>query len=103
MRHLVERESVHKGLYFESKSCDLCGLETKQERNWGTEDDYDNTIDNTCVKYETGHTDQGYGGYTKTKNFDICPKCFKEKLVPWFESQGATIQESVCKSNLWYL
>ena len=94
MRHLVERESIHTGMYFESMTCDLCGLETKRERNWGTDDDWDNTLDNTRVKYETGQSDRDGGGYSKTKSFDICPKCFEEKLIPWFESQGATIQES---------
>jgi hypothetical protein len=30
------------------------------------------------------------GGDINTTVLDICPKCFEEKLVPWFKSQGGT-------------
>lgn len=31
---------------------------------------------------------------TRVKKFvDICQECFEDKLIPWLESQGATIQE----------
>lgn len=28
------------------------------------------------------------GGCGKEWKYDICPKCFKTKIVSWFESQG---------------
>jgi len=29
------------------------------------------------------------GGQGTKVEYDICPKCFNEKLIPWLESQGA--------------
>lgn len=33
--------------------------------------------------------------YPKIKKIiiDMCPNCFKEKLIPWLEDQGAKIEE----------
>ena len=33
------------------------------------------------------------GGSGTEIEVDLCPTCFKEKLVPWLRSQGATIEE----------
>ena len=36
------------------------------------------------------------GGYHTRTVLDICPKCFKEKLIPWFLSQGGKLREVEC-------
>jgi len=64
--------------------CDLCG--DKSENKW---DEYSNyTVSKVRVQHEKGSqcSDGGSGEHIK---YDICPKCFTEKLTPWLESQGA--------------
>ena len=29
-----------------------------------------------------------YGGDGESDTFDICPDCFKSKLIPWMREQG---------------
>jgi hypothetical protein len=36
----------------------------------------------------------GDGGSKEVIFFDLCPKCFREKLMEWFKSQGIKPQES---------
>jgi len=33
------------------------------------------------------------GGTGTEYEIDLCPKCFKERLVPWLKSEGAAIEE----------
>lgn len=33
------------------------------------------------------------GGDGTEQRVDLCPKCWKEKLIPWLESQGAKIEK----------
>ena len=69
--------------------CDLCGKQY-HPRNWGGSL-YD--VKRTEVSYESGEV-YPEGGSTELISYDICPKCFMEKLVPWLESQGAEYEES---------
>ena len=64
--------------------CDLCNQKYHGE-NWGR-----NLYvrEDTNISYESG-TVYPEGGTTETVIYDICPKCFKNKLMPWLESQGA--------------
>ena len=81
----------HTGTYkaFVSRACDLCGLVSKSDRNW-KDDEYH--IDETEVKLTVGIKE--WDGRSDTEyTVDICPDCFKGKLIPWLQSQGATIQE----------
>lgn len=31
------------------------------------------------------------GGVGQTSSFDICPRCFEERLQPWLTAQGAEV------------
>ena len=74
------------------RRCDLCGLESK-------------SADWLCGAYEiaesevkvsvTQRTGESYpeGGVGTEFEVDICPQCFKDKLVPWLKSQGANVVE----------
>lgn len=42
----------------------------------------------TEVRMKTGYAHQD-GGSGEETEFDICPGCFKEKLIPFLESLGA--------------
>lgn len=63
-------------------SCDLCGAEIKPKR-------YD--AEQVTINYRSGYEcpDGGSGEETEV---DMCSNCFKEKLIPWFKEQGATIR-----------
>jgi len=77
--------------------CDLCEKDFPQAF-----DSYDGImwqgnygdIQQTCVQLESGygHLD---GGRKTTRSYHVCIECFRTKLEPWLQSQGAkpTIEE----------
>jgi hypothetical protein len=69
------------------RTCDLCGVTCRQpdRGNWGKKN-YDE--DEVAVTMKTG-TNYPDGGNAEEVAFDLCPSCFRSKLVPWLESQGA--------------
>jgi hypothetical protein len=62
--------------------CDLCGNTTTQD--WRDEM-YEAT--ESTVSLRTGAIFPG-GGSGELTTIDICPDCFKEKLIPWVRSLG---------------
>jgi hypothetical protein len=66
-------------------TCDLCGDKIDN-------DPYDAEAVEVWHKTGSKYPDGGYG---ETKIYDICGKCFEEKLVAWMNSQNAkpTIEE----------
>ncbi len=76
-----------------TRKCDLCGVEAQSE-SWEAESCYN--INETEIRIEirqkegSNYPDSGMG---TTYEIDLCPVCFKEKLVPWLRSQGADIKE----------
>lgn len=64
--------------------CDLCGKEYSGD-NWDKGSYERHRVD---VSYEFGEVYPECGS-TETIVYDICPKCFEEKLIPWLKSQGA--------------
>jgi hypothetical protein len=81
--------TVHDGM-----TCDLCGKEShfKSCHTWGTTHF---EVQDVTVEWESGHS-YPEDRYTLTKFVDVCPDCFRTKLIPWLESQGATIKEREC-------
>lgn len=87
-----EIEETRKYNTLVKKTCDLCGFEAK-DTHWGADSYYD--INETEVKVTCRHAagvNYPEGGYTTNYEIDICPKCFIDKLIPWFEDQGAQIE-----------
>jgi len=82
-KEMVERERVV------SMVCEICG-EQSIGSEWDGEGD-DRSFGVVDIECKTGvrYPDGGYGEKCEV---DICPKCFKGKLVPWLESQGATVK-----------
>lgn len=75
MKHFEKvTETVTKTHYkLIRRSCDLCGVSTVDDGNrW------------TTISFEEDNVE---------KEVDICPDCFKNKLVPWLISQGAKIKQ----------
>lgn len=49
-------------------------------------------VDEVIITYRTG-TSCPEGGSGDELSVDMCGKCFKEKLLPWFQSQGVEPQK----------
>lgn len=64
--------------------CDLCGKSTKN-RTW-KEGEFDIQEVDVSMCIGRAYPDNGQ---SETTTFDICPGCFRDKLIPWFKSQGA--------------
>lgn len=69
------------------RQCDLCKVDSKSEE-WGggtyEVNDTQLTVTALCK------TSKPYSG--TEYEIDLCPACFKDKLVPWLQSQGADIK-----------
>ena len=76
-----------------TRKCDLCGIEAKGEE-WEAKSFHE--VNETEIRIEirqkegSNYPDCGMG---TCHEIDLCPKCFKERLVPWLKSQGADIKE----------
>jgi len=66
-------------------NCDICKAVSKSD-DW-TEGAYE--IKETVISMEIGKRFPE-GGSSEMTSFDICPKCFVEKLIPWIASQGGS-------------
>lgn len=87
----TEYKEVPQWKVVTSYSCDFCGRrrdeapgEGKQPIEWGTHPD----VKNTQVMLEEGYFFNSAATEIQRTTFDICPDCFKSKLIPWMESQG---------------
>lgn len=74
------------------RSCDLCGREAKGGDEWslGTYEVNETEVSITVKQRDGDSYPEGGSGHFY--DIDICPDCFKDKLVPWFVSQGADIE-----------
>lgn len=70
--------------------CDLCGTVGHPGYSGEVEWDRNKAGDQTetAVVCKAGYASCD-GGHWNTVSFHICPGCFRDKLVPWLESQGA--------------
>jgi len=76
-----------------SRKCDLCGTESKYA-DWGAgRYEVEETEIKVIVSCRTGTEYPECGSGTEYE-IDLCPKCFKDRLVPWLQSQGAYIKET---------
>lgn len=71
--------------------CDICKqsegqLTDSEEVEWKVVSPYE--ICTTVLKYEDGITFFQHSDI-KRLSFHVCPQCFQNKLVPWFQEQGA--------------
>ena len=72
--------------FLEEITCDLCGRKGSPGRHNWSDETY--TIEEIKIESEIGNAYPDGGSSEKTE-FDICPECFAEKVVPWLISQGA--------------
>jgi hypothetical protein len=74
--------------------CDCCGRE-KKGSDWG-----DNCFHEaeTVVMIRDGDI-YPEGDYTKTVEVDLCPPCFKSKLIPFLSSIGCDVRTNFEKEE----
>lgn len=70
-------------------TCDLCGAMSPRGDSWSNDARED--VAETSVSMTLGWGSRD-GGDKTTTLYDICPTCFKSKLMPWLEAQGAKPQ-----------
>lgn len=82
--HKVTR--TYESDVIDSVTCDMCKHESG--RGGWADDDFHHHIE-TSVSYRD-YTSYPEDTYTDEEiTFDICPDCFKKRLLPWMKSQGA--------------
>jgi len=76
-------------------TCDLCkacvGKPNDRGENEWQPSMYD-TLTTTVAIDEGTRYPEGSRGTVRA--VDICPDCFTTKLIPWLQSQGATVREA---------
>ena len=74
------------------RKCDLCGTESK-DSDWEAGIYKVNETEIKIIIKQKDGSNYPEGGSGTEYEIDICPACFKDRLVPWLESQGADIEE----------
>ena len=76
------------------RKCDLCGKESggRGDTEWdkGFYDVMETEVQ-IQLKMREGEA-YPEGGWGTTAEIDICPECFRGKLIPWLQSEGADIK-----------
>lgn len=76
------------------RTCDICGCEAIDHSRWATESSWQsNETTLRIAVHQTEGTNYPEGGWGKEFIVDMCPQCFKDKLIPWINSQGGNVQE----------
>ena len=90
MRHYIEKTEPARTITVHDKTtCDLCGkaaLRGDWERSYYEVNDTEIEVK---IRQKDG-VSYPEGGYGTEYEIDMCPECFKTKLIPWLESQGCT-------------
>lgn len=73
-------------------TCDVCGAVAKRGNCGSSSYDVDEVEVEVTVRQKDGSSYPEGGSGTEIV-VDICPACFKDKLVPFLRSQGADIEE----------
>ena len=87
MRKYITKPITTEKQILDEMSCDLCGKVGKdggwESSSW--------EVAESEIEIEVRHKDgSSYpeSGYGQKYNVDICPDCFKGRLIPWLKSQG---------------
>jgi hypothetical protein len=69
--------------------CDLCGAESRNEREWPHRKEASRYhYSTTTVQFTEGFIYPDDWASESTE-YHICPTCFIQKLIPWLSAQGA--------------
>lgn len=73
-------------------TCDICGAIAKYGEWSSSVWEVNETEIKITIHKKDGEAYPEFGDGCET-TIDICPECFKNKLIPWLQSQGADIEE----------
>lgn len=76
----------HTRQIVDGMACDICGRDAPRKTGTWSPGPYE--VANTTVEIEEGRSYPESVSLAKIE-FDICPDCFRAKLVPFLESLGA--------------
>lgn len=76
------------------RTCDICGREAVDDTRWKCDTQWQHNETTLRVTvHQTDGTNYPEGGWGTEFIVDMCPQCFKDKLLPWIKSQGGDVQE----------
>jgi hypothetical protein len=87
MRYYEQKEIIETREILTKTVCDLCGVEAFGHKWNSSLYDEKEALIEISIYYKDGYSCPDGGAGTEFSP-DICPKCFKEKLMPWLKSQG---------------
>jgi len=88
MRHyIVKEEPAKKVSVLNKTTCDLCNKAAKHGHWESSAWEVNETEIEVTVRQKDG-SEYPEGGSGTKYEVDMCPNCFKKKLIPWLESQG---------------
>lgn len=93
MSRIMEKVTrpAYESLVCRCRKCDLCGKESKGE-DWDTAY-YEINETDIHIKIKQKEGDNYPDGGSGTEYVvDLCPDCFKNRLIPWLKSEGANIE-----------
>ena len=94
-RKYEKRTKTYEETVLVEKRCDLCGVLGEPEDSWSPSGIYDvnETEVEVTVRQKEGSQYPDGGSGTQFV-VDLCPTCFKYKLIPWLRSQGADLKQT---------
>jgi hypothetical protein len=85
------KETVERKRLVET-TCDLCGVKA-QNGDWDSSSYSVNEVEVEVKVRQKDGSAYPDGGWGTELMVDICPKCFKETLIPFLREKGAKIEE----------
>jgi predicted alpha/beta superfamily hydrolase len=92
VKHYEDKTETRTYKHLVKRTCDLCGREAKSSDWDGGCYDLNETTLKVVAKQKDG-SNYPEGGYGNEYEIDLCPDCFRDRLVPWLQSQGAKITQ----------
>lgn len=94
MKRYGKKTETHTYDILLNRTCDLCGKVSKGGETEWIAATYDSNETEITVKVKQREgANYPEGGSGTEYDIDICPTCFKGKLIPWFISQGANVRQ----------
>jgi len=90
MRHYEKRQRTSEYDHLVKLTCDLCRTEAKGG-DWESSTYEVNEVEVQMTVRQKEGSNYPEGGSGEDYLIDLCPTCFKERLVPWLRSEGADI------------
>lgn len=91
MRQYEKRHRTTEYSHLVKLTCDLCGEEAKGG-DWQSSVYEVNEVELAVTVRQKEGTSFPEGGHGQEYVIDMCPTCFKDRLVVWLKSQGAEIE-----------